>query len=772
MLRGRLEGAHRPPWEKLPDGRWFPHVEIRIEPSITTIVGANEAGKTQVIDSIRLGLQGEEIRQTDFCRYSELFGVDAPVSFPEFGLELCDLTHAEIDCANELLELSGAEALTSGASIWLFRTPSVERPTAGTIYWRGGQETQTFEHAEFDDLEDWSDLLPKAWIIDATIALPDSVPIQWLIDRDPQSATSRQERLTLVNTVLANPGWFVNEASVQQHSANIAAQLHRPQGVSPARLAQFAVARRLLVEVAGIDVSTFEALRDAIADTNEGHATAITTAMNDLIRRNLNPARWWSQDPDFSLTIGLRDHDLVFTIRDRTGKDYTFGERSTGLKYFLSYLVQFLAGRPRRGGRPTVLLMDEPDTYLSSRGQQDLLRVLSSAAFPDDPAFAPTQVVYVTHSPFLIDRNHAERVRVLDKGDLDEGTRVVDKAHHNRYEPLRTALGPMVGETTFIGSRNIIVEGPSDQILIAALAVDLRQNGLDGGALPPSEILDLNDVTIVPAGGTPHVPYMAYLARGRGEERPPVVVLLDSDKPGRDARAALSRLLVDKSPVVADEFVIEISEVDSSPRGATAIEDLVTPAVAARAVDIYCSQLGLPMPGLQTALIDSRDRGMLDQLNSMLLAHSEHPLELQKVAFARCVVEALNTAPDNEREAMRRSFQPLVARLAVASAEAFERERTGAIRKRMVRSIRLFGQDHNELSAREHASRLLASLDRLIDEGPNYEPARARVSELRTRYKLHANLGDAFADHLSFVNELQALPDVLRESTSGRTALG
>lgn len=764
LLRDRADPETRPAWEKIEDGRWFPHLSVRLEPSVTTIVGANESGKTQVIDAVRSALSGAGVRQSDFCRYSELFAVDAPVAFPEFGIEVGNLTQQERRIANNLLELEGESRLPSNSSLWIFRCGSTQAPGAGVVYWRSTAPDADLLTRSFESLDDWTAFLPLPWTIDPTIALPDSVPIQWLIDGRVQSATSRQDRLELLNAVLGNPAWFASEDSVQQHKAAIAARLSKPSREKPDVLAQFEVARQLLVDVAQVDVSTFEALRDAVEGTDEGHATAVTTAMNDLIRKNLNPARWWTQDPEFNLTVGLRDHDLVFTIRDRTGKDYTFGERSTGLKYFLSYLVQFLAGRPRRGDRQKVLLMDEPDTYLSSRGQQDLLRVLSTAAFPDDPAFDPAQVVYVTHSPFLIDRNHAERVRVLDKGDLDEGTRVVDRAHHNRYEPLRSALGPLVGETTFMGSQNIIVEGPSDQIFVAAMATDLGKHGVGGRPVPPSHRLDLNDVTIVPAGGTLHVPYMAFLARGRGEERPPVVVLLDSDKDGKKAREELRELKTDGKPIVADDLVVEIDEVAPAATTFQQIEDLVPPSVASRAVDRYYEQLGQPAPGLDVSSIQDRSADMITTLNG-LLANASLPLSLQKVAFARCVVETLESASADLREEMREAFAPLVACLAIRSAVAIDRERSGAIRKRMTRSIRLFASDRNELSQREHASKLLDALEGLIDVGPNYEPVRAFVSDLRSRYRLQADLGEAFADHAQFLDDVRKLPNVLRSAS-------
>ena len=141
--------------------------------------------------------------------------------------------------------------------------------------------------------------------------------------------------------------------------------------------------------------------------------------------------------------------------------------------------------------------MDEPDAYLSASGQQDLLRVLEHQARPDD-SDREDQVIYVTHSPFLINRNAGHRVRVVDKGARDEGTRLVKDATRNHYEPLRTSLGAFVAETAFIGGDNLFVEGISDQVLLAGMNARLLRLGT-----PPSQCLDLNQVTIVPPPSEP-----------------------------------------------------------------------------------------------------------------------------------------------------------------------------------------------------------------------------------------------------------------------------
>ena len=109
--------------------------------------------------------------------------------------------------------------------------------------------------------------------------------------------------------------------------------------------------------------------------------------------------------------------------------------------------------------------------------------------------------------------------------------------------PRRTTTNPsdlplesFVGETAFISNCNLVLEGTADQVLLAGMTSRLRRLGV-----PEIQNLDLNAITLVPAGSAGHVPYMVFLARGRDEEKPAVVVLLDSDDQGNNAVKSLKK---------------------------------------------------------------------------------------------------------------------------------------------------------------------------------------------------------------------------------------
>jgi predicted ATP-dependent endonuclease of OLD family len=294
------------------------------------------------------------------------------------------------------------------------------------------------------------------------------------------------------------------------------------------------LAHDLLCKIAKINSEAISDLANAMADNDVGYTQALVDRINNQLQINLNFPAYWAQDSKFRILLSAKDHNIEFSIIDKTGTKYSFQERSSGLKYFLSYFIQHRAYMPD-SSHPEILLMDEPDTFLSSQAQQDLLKIFEEVVNSDVEKKA-SQVIYVTHSPFLIDKNHAERIRVLDKGNDHEGTRVVGNVSKTHYEPLRSAFGAFVAETVYISHCNLMVEGPADQVLLAGATTYLRAFC----QISKRMCLDLNEITIVPAGGAQSIPYLTYLARGRDAEQPAVIALLDSDKEGSDVRAKLT----------------------------------------------------------------------------------------------------------------------------------------------------------------------------------------------------------------------------------------
>src|SRR4051812_6644817 len=72
-------------WQVTADG-WLPHVRVNLERDITAVVGANESGKSHLLDAIHIVLSGADHSRRDFCRYSTLFSVEKDKRlYPEVG---------------------------------------------------------------------------------------------------------------------------------------------------------------------------------------------------------------------------------------------------------------------------------------------------------------------------------------------------------------------------------------------------------------------------------------------------------------------------------------------------------------------------------------------------------------------------------------------------------------------------------------------------------------------------------------------------------------
>lgn len=742
--------AKRVAWQDTRNG-WMPFIRVPLETDVTAVVGANESGKSHLLDAVGIVLTGEGILQRDFCRSSSLFSVEQDSrGFPEFGARL-DATDSE------------AEALRE-AGVPLARARSVHMLRLGPEQFDVLDGDGKRSGLDADQATLLKSMLPRPHVLQTEIPLPDSVPIGLL------SGTRRRfpDRKRRAQFIQSWTGLSSAEDAQAQASSLFTQFTEAAAGTEEAHQ----LGRDLLVKIARIDESSFRELEQAIAEEREGLVNALIQEMNNSIARHLNISRWWSQDPHFQLRVSPREHELVFTIRDRTGTDYSFGERSKGLRYFLSYYVQLLS-HDRPDGVPEALLMDEPDAYLSASGQQDLLRVLEHYAVPDDST-RRDQVLYVTHSPFLINRNAGHRVRVLDKGVRDEGTRLVKDATQNHYEPLRTSLGTFVAETAFIGGDNLFVEGIADQVLLAGMNARLLRRGA-----APSLCLDLNQVTIV-AGGS-HVPYMLYFARGRDEIKPACVVLLDGDKAGQEARAQIQKGGAHRRRIVADDLIVVLSEWAGTAPIKTAegvvveeIEDLVPGPVALAAARRYATTF----LGKSTAESESFTEAALlkgIEAESSMWNAVEATFEaafstgISKAGFAKELLAYLSAIdPSASRPtgvpALDDNFAVLLEHLADKLRLAADREADSRRDQRLERVVASFLEDHPLGCKRDQAALALSRIDAAVDDTPAGDLVQSRTAQLRRDFHLRQEPMSNVDDYPGFLERLKGLRLVQRLS--------
>ena len=202
----------------------------------------------------------------------------------------------------------------------------------------------------------------------------------------------------------------------------------------------------------------------------------------------------------------------------------SLGTRSRGFVWFFSFLAWYQ--HLRREYKNLILLLDEPGLSLHAKAQADLLRYFEIELTPHH------QLIYTTHSPFMVDPRHFDRVRIVqdlsiesDSDNLSDeqmGTKVITEileAIPDSLFPLQGALGYEIHQTLFIGPNSLVVEGASDLLYIETMSALLQQKGETG--LSP-------DWTITPVGGSDKVP--TFVALIGANTKLNIAVLIDYQK--------------------------------------------------------------------------------------------------------------------------------------------------------------------------------------------------------------------------------------------------
>ena len=250
----------------------------------------------------------------------------------------------------------------------------------------------------------------------------------------------------------------------------------------------------------------------------------------------------------------------------------SFDERSKGFVWFFSFLSYF-SHLEETETSDLVILLDEPGTALHAMAQKDFLR------FMDERLAPQCQVIYTTHSPFMVDLEKLNRVRTVQ--DMDGvGTVVSHDAVENDHEtvfPLQMALGWQMAQTLFLAPHCLMVNSASDLIYLQTLGDLSASNG--AGRIDPRWV-------VVPVGSAENLPTFVSLL---GENYVSVAVMMDITPTNKQRVERINR-----SNDTTEENAVKWVEV-TRVRDAD-IEDLFEPNFYLKLVNLaYSSELEEPL---------------------------------------------------------------------------------------------------------------------------------------------------------------------------------
>jgi len=239
------------------------------------------------------------------------------------------------------------------------------------------------------------------------------------------------------------------------------------------------------LEYAGTSVTEIRA-----ATTYEGLNARCESASNAITEDLLE---YWTQNPDLEVDVRVTKAEpndpppfnsgVIGRARIRNTLHRVtvpFSERSAGFIWFFSFLIKF--AMVQKDKAPVVLLLDEPGLTLHGKAQEDLLRYFNTQLAPAH------QVIYSTHSPFMISAQLLLDVRIVEDRVIvsasgrrqAEGTKVradVLATDPNTLFPLQGALGYEVTQTLFVGKHTLLVEGPGDILFLQSWSSALGRRG-------------------------------------------------------------------------------------------------------------------------------------------------------------------------------------------------------------------------------------------------------------------------------------------------------
>ena len=537
--------------------------EIDIDPEITRVVGKNESGKSALLEAIA--------KTRYFDGNDKDFQFDKELDYPRSELVRVRGNDPEaIECQYEIEE-GEMERINEEFAPGILKNNHF---TMTTTY--DGKNTVNGFDTDFPVFRDWlaEDYIDEADEMRESIlsaksfsALYDKIEAEYKDDKETWEEIYKEVKkikdkstwndslsgyiyFTYIQNALPKFWYFSDYYSLPSRVNLTDFEAWKVNGKLPTDVTQ----DEYNIVAALFDLSglTIEDLKD---ETNfEVHKAALEATSNSITDEMFE---YWSTNKnleiEFALEHGSKTHFLNIRVRNTIHRvSLPLKNRSKGFLWFFSFLVWFNRIQGDQSNN-YVLLLDEPGLSLHASAQADLLRFIEERLATD------YQVIYTTHSPFMIDTLRLDQVRtVYDTGDPKVGS-VMSSALEERDAdtlfPLQAALGYTLAQNLYVTKRNLLVEGISDYVYLSHFSAILNNSGRKG----------LSDkITIVPVGGAEKVATFISLMRGNELN---CVCLLDTFN-NQKAKANLDKmirqkLIAEKKIIYADKYTsFEYSDVE------------------------------------------------------------------------------------------------------------------------------------------------------------------------------------------------------------------
>jgi len=537
---------------------------VRIQPDVTCLVGKNESGKTAFLHALyRLMPARGNVMLSVHDQYPAWLEKRDRLR----GISLDDVSPVQVTFELDEEDIVAvADAL--GKGVLSSAKLHLERSYGGTLHYTLDTDEPTAVRHLIDSLALPEAQAKRARAVESLAELRE-LATELSGEADDEEATSAGADLSRkIQEMYGTEGvskavWNVLEPRVpkffyfHEYSAlPYTAEIRRVLQAADTELSDGELTARSLLRMAA---AADEYLLNPNYELRKRELENVANALTDDV------LEYWSQNPELLVLPDIEratpqgqpgpDADeLKIRIWDNRHRlSLPFDEHSSGFRWFFSFLAAF--SEYKFAETPVVILLDEPALGLHARAQADFLR------FIDERLSERHQVIYTTHSPFMVQPGKLERVRMVEDKGREEGAKLsanIMSTDRDTLFPLQGALGYDLAQHLFIAPHNLVVEGTSDYTYLRVISDYFAEHG-------NREPLD-ERWSMVPVGGVDLVPtFVALLGQHLD-----ITVVVDARREGHQRLSQLA-----SQGYLAKKRIITIGQVLGKP--SADIEDLFSP---------------------------------------------------------------------------------------------------------------------------------------------------------------------------------------------------
>lgn len=499
----------------------YPENEVILEPQITAIVGKNESGKSNVLDGLsNISFFSPKTSAFDIKDVNRNIATNSRIQYhivlkpdkqdKEIGIE-----------EDTYIDISQEQAIVSGGFFSFYLKKYYEEFDALAKFMETvGKNPFKLRDAEYtsyrgclDELMDSSklDLYARKRTIHFFYSRVNSYP-----DATRQVFTRALDGVRQCWHEYSDllPTFFLRRTDKHLNTTYKVENIEKEIRSSSANPSSLLYEFVKLIEIPADDFLL------AVKSSTESRGRTLRMKIQRQVDEKINkPFKRFYRTEEVSLQVDILPNSVSFLVLTNAGESLMLSERSNGLKWYLEMFIDSQANDIP--GRNVVYLLDEPGISLHVNAQRELL------GFFQELASRGNQVVYTTHSPYMLDttQNGIHRIRAVVKNN--EGfsfiyksaydARIAPESQQDTLAPIISALGMSLTDTFGPAKDrlNIVTEGMSDYIFIDTFAKLLG--------------LDRNKYAIIPSVGATNCVNICTILHGWGC---PYKAVFDYDKEG------------------------------------------------------------------------------------------------------------------------------------------------------------------------------------------------------------------------------------------------